>query len=113
MIVRPMSETEAQAFEKLSPFAQATVRECNHNTNETFGYLAGRLLTFIDALGGTDQVTKSRKDVIKGILSDVQNDMHDRNRFIGDRINRRIQEIKDPTIKNSDLYIGEFKEATL
>lgn len=84
-------KTQMDEFDSFSDEIKKVVRISNSATHSEISYLTGRLLTFIEAIGGSDEVIKARKDVIRDILEDLRRDSQNNNHEIG----RAIRDGKD------------------
>lgn len=84
------TQQEQEAFQKMHSLAQITVRESNGHFNTFKDQVIGRLMTFLESIGGTPQELKARKDMLYIILSEINDGMYDNNNYLGKQLDEWI-----------------------
>ena len=68
------SPQELNPVRNLHPACIQLNEEILFSNEKHLSNLTGKLLTFVESIGGSEEVIKARKDIISGILSDHRNE---------------------------------------
>lgn len=88
---------EDLAFATMNPIAQVSLRYMNESTHSEVSYLRGRLFTFMESIGGSEEVIKARKDIVRNILETHRSNYQDNNAYNSRELDRLLSEAKAET----------------